>query len=225
MIRSLKYLAPLSILALAACATPFQARVSRFQQLPAAQGQTFVVQAQNAAMNDSLEFRTYANLVAERLTQAGYTRAADAASANLIASLDYGVDRGRERIRSVPGAGFNRFGWGGGFGGWGGGWGGWGHPFYGWGNRAFVYGFNDPFLFNDFNDIESYTVYASQLNLSITRRGTTEQVFDGRAQAQSRDNDLTTLVPNLIEAMFTGFPGNSGETVKITVAPPSKRVR
>ena len=39
----------------------------------------------------------------------------------------------------------------------------------------------------------------------------------------SMDDDLTTLVPNLIEAMFTGFPGNSGETVKITVAPPGKR--
>jgi hypothetical protein len=25
------------------------------------------------------------------------------------------------------------------------------------------------------------------------------------------------LVPNLVEAMFTGFPGNSGETVRITV--------
>jgi hypothetical protein len=31
------------------------------------------------------------------------------------------------------------------------------------------------------------------------------------------------LVPNLIEAMFTGFPGNSGETVKITVAPRAPR--
>jgi hypothetical protein len=30
-------------------------------------------------------------------------------------------------------------------------------------------------------------------------------------------------VPNLIEAMFTGFPGNSGETVKITVPPQGKR--
>jgi len=29
-------------------------------------------------------------------------------------------------------------------------------------------------------------------------------------------------VPNLIEAMFTGFPGHSGETVKITVPPPPK---
>jgi len=29
-------------------------------------------------------------------------------------------------------------------------------------------------------------------------------------------------VPRLVEAMFTGFPGNSGETVKITIAPEKK---
>jgi len=30
-------------------------------------------------------------------------------------------------------------------------------------------------------------------------------------------------VPNLVEAMFTGFPGHSGETVRITVAPENAR--
>ena len=30
------------------------------------------------------------------------------------------------------------------------------------------------------------------------------------------------LVPNLVEAMFTGFPGRSGEDVLITVPPPPK---
>jgi len=30
-------------------------------------------------------------------------------------------------------------------------------------------------------------------------------------------------VPNLVQAMFTGFPGNSGETVRITVPPPQRR--
>jgi len=30
-------------------------------------------------------------------------------------------------------------------------------------------------------------------------------------------------VPNLVEAMFTGFPGNSGETVRISIAPEKKR--
>ena len=36
-------------------------------------------------------------------------------------------------------------------------------------------------------------------------------------------NDLTQIVPNLVEAMFTNFPGNSGERVRITVAPPEKK--
>ena len=34
---------------------------------------------------------------------------------------------------------------------------------------------------------------------------------------------LPRLVPNLVEAMFTNFPGQSGEEVKITIAPPEKR--
>lgn len=219
MIRMLKAAAPLAFLAVAACATPFQANVSRFQQLPAAQGQTFAVRATDPRLDDSLEFRTYAGLVADRLTQYGYTRADSPASANLVVTLDYGVDRGREKVRSVPGSGFNRWGYAGY------GWGPWGRPYYGWGRRSFVYGFYDPFLFDDYNEVESYTVYASQLTMNIARKGTNERVFEGRAQAQSTDNDLTALVPNLIEAMFTGFPGNSGETVKITVAPPSKRTR
>ena len=49
------------------------------------------------------------------------------------------------------------------------------------------------------------------------------RLFEGHAEAQSRDNNLQTIVPNLVEAMFTGFPGNSGERVRITVAPPEKR--
>ena len=219
MIRALKAAAPLALLAVAACATPFQANVSRFQQLPAAQGQTFAVRAQNPRLDDSLEFRTYANLVGDRLTQFGYARAADPASANLVVTLDYNVDRGREKVRSVPGSGFGRFGYAGY------GWGPWGRPYYGWGHRSYVYGFYDPFLFDDYNEVESYTVYASQLTMNIARKGSGERVFEGRAQAQSTDNDLTTLVPNLIEAMFTGFPGNSGETVKITVAPAAKGAR
>lgn len=217
MIRALKFLAPLSVLALAACATPFQAKVSRFQQLPAAQGQTFSVRSDDPRLNGGLEFQTYANIVADRLTQVGYTRAVSPASANLIVSLDYGVDRGREKVRSVPGAGFSRWGYPGY------GWGPWGRPNYGWGRRAFVYGFYDPFLFDDYNQVESYTVYASALDMRITRAGNGERVFEGKAQAMSTDDDLTVLVPNLIEAMFTNFPGNSGETVKITLAPPEKR--
>ena len=70
--------------------------------------------------------------------------------------------------------------------------------------------------------MESYTVYTSELDMKIERTGG-ERVFEGKAQAQSLNDNLTYLVPNLIEAMFTGFPGSTGETVKITVPPPPKK--
>ena len=65
--------------------------------------------------------------------------------------------------------------------------------------------------------MRSYTVYTSFLDMDIRRASDGQAVFEGLAQAQSRTNDLPVLVPNLIEAMFTGFPGNNGERVRITV--------
>ena len=43
------------------------------------------------------------------------------------------------------------------------------------------------------------------------------------AQVENVYQRRLDLVPNLVEAMFTGFPGNSGETVRISVAPEKKR--
>ncbi len=219
--------AAVPLLLAAGCATPFKAQVNRFQAMPVPQGQTFSVVSADPARQGSLEFSQYAGLVAQRLAGFGYQPAADVASANLIVKLDYGVDEGKERVRTVPGSGFGY-----GFGGWGpydrfggyyGGFGGYGGR--GFARSRFIYGFNDPFLwgggFGGGNEIESYTVFTSGLDLIIEKKGG-ERVFEGKAKAMSRDDNLTRLVPNLVEAMFTGFPGNSGETVKITVAPPGK---
>jgi len=140
--------------------------------------------------------------------------------ATLIVNFDYGVDNGREKIRSYPGFGYDPF-----FGP------GYGrlyyasrYPFYSGYRRGFIYGWNDPFLFGPgYDQVESYTVYTSNITLVINRKADGQRVFEGNAKALSRDDNLTYLVPNLVEAIFTGFPGNSGETVKISVAPPPKK--
>ncbi|MBY0521430.1 MAG: DUF4136 domain-containing protein [Sphingomonas sp.] len=212
-----------ALLTLTGCAAPFQARVSRFQALPAPNGQTFIVQAADPRLQGGIEFSQYAQLVAGQLTRQGYTPASDAARANLVVRMDYRVDNGREKIQSYPGS-YGGFGYGGfGYGGFGyGGFGGYG----GLGFRPYVSGFYDPFLFGGyggFNDVRSYTVYTSELTLQIDRTDNGQRVFEGTARAMSADNVLPHLVPNLVEAMFTGFPGNSGETVKITIAPEPKR--
>ncbi len=207
----------LALTALSGCATNFNANVSRFQQLPAPQGQSFAVVADDPRLAGGLEFSTYADDVAGHLRQLGYVPAADPASANLIVRLRYGVDNGREKVRST--------GFGGGYGGWGpGGWGGWG-PYGGlYGRGRFAYGgFYDPFLFGPgYNDVSSYTVYTSQLELKIEQAGSGRRLFEGTASAQSLSNRLTYLVPNLIDAMFVDFPGRNGENVKITLAPEPK---
>ena len=210
--------APAALLALSACATGFPAQVSRFQAMPAPQGQSFVIQAARAEDRGGLEFSRYANLVRQNLVAQGYTEAASAQAASFVVTLDYGVDNGREKVVTSPG--FSRFGYGGFY-----------DPFFprfGFYGRhnPFYYGWNDPFWYSPlgygYGDVSSYTVYTSYLDMDIRRAADGQSLFEGTAQARSRTDDLPVLVPNLIEAMFTNFPGRSGETVKITVPPPPR---
>lgn len=210
-------LLPIALLALlAACASTFPAQVARFQQLPAPTGQSFVIQAKDPAKNGSLEFATYANLVRERLVAQGYQPAANAQAATLVVNLDYGVSNGRERVATRPGFG-SRFGYG-----YFGSPFGYGYPYY-VGRRyrsPFFYGsFYDPFWGSAFDspEVYSYTVYSSFVDMKIARSGSNESVFEGRAEANTRSDDLTRLVPNLVTAMFTNFPGRSGERVRVNV--------
>jgi hypothetical protein len=211
-----------ALAALPGCAASFHAHVARFHKAlpPPAQGQSFAIQADDPALAGSLEFAHYADLVARRLTALGYVQAADAAAARLRVRFSYEVDKGTERVVSspvrrrsiepvlVPVAYSVRDKD---------------------GNRTtavrYVVGYRDPYLwgFDDFydRDIDSYTVYQSRLTLKIdTAEG--ERVFEGTARARSLGNKLTYLVPNLIDALFSGFPGKDGEDIEVTIAPEPK---
>jgi hypothetical protein len=216
----------LLLLGLSACAQNFNANVSRFQsQLPAPSGQTFAVVADDPALAGGLEFSQYSRLVESQLAKQGYTAAANPESATLLVRFDYGVDKGRERVRSTGFAGDPFYSPWYGYGGYGriGYWG--GRGYYGRGyypSSAWGYGWHDPFFDNGY---ESYTVFTSGIKMKIDRRADGTRLFEGKAEAASTSNRLQYLVPNLVEAMFTGFPGNSGETVRISVAPEKKTAR
>jgi hypothetical protein len=214
-IKSLRRFAlPLALAAgLAACTSPsFKADVSRFAvPLPAPQGQTFAVVAEDPKLAGGLEFATYANAVAAELTQLGYARASSPEAADMLVRFDYRVDNGREKVRTdLNGVGYAGNPWGP--------WGGWGGGFGRWG-----YGFNDPFFGGP--NVRSYTVYTSAIDLKIDRAADGQRLFEGKAEAVSRSNRLPALVPNLVDAIFTDFPGSSGETVRITIREDEKTVR
>jgi len=212
--------APAALLALGGCATGLPTQVSRYQAMPAPAGQSFVIQAADPEDRGGLEFSRYADLVRRHLVEQGYSEAGSPQAASLIVSLAYGVDDGRQQLVTRPGFGYSRFGYGGfgyrpywsRFGG------------YGRLRSPFYYGWDDPFWYRGYGDeLDVYTVYTSYLDMDIKRAADGQAVFEGTARARSRTDDLGVLVPNLVEAMFTGFPGNSGETVKITVAPERRR--
>lgn len=203
------------VLGVSACATPFKADVSRFAvPLPAPQGQTFAVVAEDPKLAGGLEFSLYADMVAKEMEQLGYARASSPETANMLVRFDYGVDNGRERVRSDYGGIGGGYGypyWGrfGGFGGF---------------NRGYAFGFYDPYLGGG-GGVRSYTVYTSGIDVKIDRTADGQRLFEGKAEAVSRSNRLPSLVPNLVDAIFTDFPGSSGETVRITIKDDEKTVR
>ena len=222
---------------LSGCATGLPAKVTRFQAMPAPQGQSFfVVPGTGLAQGGGLEWSRYAALVAQQLQAQGYSQAASPNQATMIVQLGYNVDQGTERRvvdrlspraydpfysgfyrpYGVYGSRFDpRFGVY------------YGRPYYsrfgyyGAYRSPFYYGWDDPFWYGGAS-VREYTEYKSELDLDIRRRADNQQLFDGRAQARSTTDNTQVLVPNLIQAMFTGFPGRNGESIKITV-PAQKR--
>ena len=205
--RILTVAAPLALLALGACATPFKANVSRFQAMPAPAGQSFVIQTSDAKLQGGLEFNQYAALVSQALQAKGYQPAATAQDATLVVNLDYGVDNGQTKIYSRPGTGY------------------FGRPYGGYWGHRYYWGWYDPFWSSPFDtpEIDSYTVFTSHLDMTINRTSDGERVFEGKAKARSTNDSLPKLVPNLVSAMFTNFPGNSGEELKITIPADKKK--
>jgi hypothetical protein len=197
---------------LTGCANQINTTVSRYQAMPAPLGQTFfVVPAGGMANNGGLEFQHFAGMIAQQLQARGYQPASDARSASMVVQFAYGVDNGQVRVVDTGFYGSPFYtGWG-----WGGihrsrwGWGGWG------------WGWDDPYWYG--GGINSYVEYHGQIDVHIRAAGSNAPLFDGRAQARAETNRLDVIVPSLIEAMFTGFPGQNGETIKITI--PTQRAQ
>ena len=132
-----------------------------------------------------------ARLVEEQMTKLGYSQARPQ-DATMLVRFDYGVDNGRDRVRSTgfardpfysPWYGYRPY------------WGGWGYRPY-WGRSAWSYGWYDPWFDNGF---ERYVVYTSGISLKIDRRADGQRLFEGKAEAVSTSNRLQHLAGHGVE--------------------------
>lgn len=215
--RSPALLAPALIaaattLALAGCATTVPVEVTRFHLAqPIAPGSVAVTQGTPAgagfapgAEPGSLEAQGYDAIVAARLGALGFTPAASIDQAELVATVT--VDRGTREDLNARQSGFS-FGIGG-FGLGGGGYRHGGGTSLGGGVGATVpIGGNQP----------RYIV-GTRLMVQLKRRSEGTVVWEGRAQTEARGSDPAsqpaTAVTKLADALFAGFPGESGRTIR-----------
>lgn len=198
---------------ISACNSTFKSNVSRFHELPQPQGESVVIVASDPAKNTSLEFASYANIVGGYLAKQGYVPAGDG-KPDLIVELDYSVDDGKVMVRSTPSHFSFGYGYASGF-----------YPYYSPWYRPYWrhgyygrYGYS-PFWFDHHErNVRSYVNYTRKLMLTIRpNKDGVKNIFEGTVESRGRNNKLPELMPHMVQAMFTNFPGTNGTTDKVVI--------
>ncbi len=188
-----------------------QTEVTAFNQWSTLPGRSYVF-SRTLEFENSLELTAYEGIVRDELTAQGFTLATDAARADLVVTLRPSISATRVRTRDGGfgpfyggfggyGAFYGRYGYGG-FGGYGPFYGG---PFYGGG------------FFNDFDRVD-VDVYRHRFELDIESKGVAgKRFYEGRVETSDSNGANAPVVPSLIRALFTDFPGNNGQTRQVDV--------
>ena len=211
---------------LTSCTQSIRSSVTRFHQLPQPNGEKIVIVPANPANNGSLEFANYATLVGNALGSLGYVPA-NGGEADLIVELDYGVDEGQQRVRMSPSM-TGYFGYGSFYGRY-------YNPWFPYRNPYFYYGgFNSPFfhhpgIYDPFGyyplgtapRVRTYMTYNRHLKMVIkpNKEGALN-LYEGEVKSTGRNNRLHEVMPYMVQAFFTNFPGESGASENISVEVP-----
>jgi hypothetical protein len=155
---------------------------------------TIAVEAANAGLTNTPEFRAYADAVGRQLTRLGWTVVTTVGQSEEVAIVDVrqGVHEGPPRRPPVT------IGIGGGTGGWRGGVG---------GGASFGVGGGGP-----------RAIASTSLEVRLKRRSDGSVIWEGRGHsdvpARSPLAQPAAAVDRLADAMFRDFPGESGRTIR-----------
>lgn len=160
---------------------------------------------------NSLELKSYEDIVRDELASQGFKLVGDASQANLVVTLRPSVTTVSVVVRDQWPA-IDPF-WGpyGGY---------YGRRFGGFG--AGFGGFYGPY--GGVDDFGTYRqdVFRKRLELDIDSRTVSgKRYYEGRVENTAYNASLAQVMPVLVHALFTDFPGNNGQTrrVDVPVAP------
>lgn len=190
-------------LLLGGCATTIRSDVTTFHQWPAQiQDKSYVFETP-PAIDNTLEYQSYQNLVRGQLAQLGF-READSGAAALKVAMRFTTTEVPVRVIEQLTPMFHpyyRFGYGPRFG-----------PRFGPRGRfaSWYHPFHDPF----WSPFPSYQVsveqrYRRELQVSIKDRSD-KRLFDVTVHNTSQELSTPSVMPALVHSAFAGFPGPSG---------------
>jgi hypothetical protein len=210
-------LAVLASALLSGCATPrIQSDVAVFHQMTATVGSdaTFAILPWRKENEDSLEFASYAQLVATYLRGKGLTVVEQGRPARYAVFFDYGVDDGRTETYSYVIPTWGRTGYS-------------GSTTYGsvttYGNTAT---FNATTTASPTYGVTgyvpatgSYTVFRRFVRVDVIdladTAGKPKKVYEGRLKSEGSCGNLSVLMPAFAEVLFGEFPGQSGRSGRV----------
>lgn len=197
--------AALSLL-LTGCATTIRSDVTTFHQWPAdLPDKTYVFEAP-PAQDDTLELRSYHNVVRGELGRLGFREAPAGTTPVLTVGMRFSTTDVPVRVLEpmfphyFPSVRFR-----------------YAHPFYRspWMGRrygrAFYSPFYDPFWYGMPMYSESVQhYYKREVQVAIKSAADGKRLFDVTVHNTSREQSSPVMMPALVQSAFTGFPGVSG---------------
>lgn len=202
------FIAILALIAVSGCERAVRSQVSAFSKLQDVDvgGSVFILPYE-AGEEKSLEWQTYASKLANRLRVMGYTVVSDPADAELAVFLGYAIDEG-ETVTStyaIPRFGVTGY------------------------SGAQTYGTVGPY--GNFSSstrlaptygVTGYTtgsttrtIYTRSMAVNFYNIEKNESVWEMQLSSSGSCGRIITVIDELIEAAFQGFPTSNGGTVEI----------
>ena len=176
-------------------------------------GKSISVVSGEADVNSSLEFAAYKRKFENKLSIAGYKIEQDPNQADYIALIAYGIDDGKTAIISTPI--FGRTG---------------GGTTY---SSGTIYGSGGSVNYSGSNytmptygivgsSTNSVTTYNRAIALDIIeassfKEGDPRTVYQGRTRSEGRCSVIVEVFDEMLEAMFSDFPGENGRNRKQSI--------
>jgi hypothetical protein len=179
-----------------------KSNVAVFHNLPSAKSYgTIFFAAPNDKIGQTLEFKAHTGMLAQKMAPIGFRVVDNIEHADYLGVLSYNIDSGRQEIdfHSSPVYGTTTS--------------------YVGGYAVQSYGVTGHNAFTTTRD-----VYTRQVGLDLfdirDNKEKPVKVFEARATSSGRCGAVTSVLPEMIEAILQDFPGTSGDSREIIISGP-----